>query len=123
MSMRTFSRSDETHLQDWINLVCAVLHFISPWALGFSDSMHAARTAWIGAVIIAVMAVVALVQFQEWEEWVSAAIGLCIVAAPWVVGFAMVPYAAATFVVFGLVIFVASLSELWFVHHPTSMAS
>jgi hypothetical protein len=123
MSMRTYPRSDESHLQDWINLVCALLLFISPWAFGFSDDNLAARTAWISGVVIAVMAVIALVQFHEWEEWVSAALGLWTVAAPWVLGFAIVAYAPATFVVLGAVILVASLSELWIVHHPTSMAS
>ena len=28
------ARSGEKNVQDWINVVCAALLFISPWALG-----------------------------------------------------------------------------------------
>ena len=34
MAMETSARSGEKNVQDWINLVCAVLLFISPWILG-----------------------------------------------------------------------------------------
>ena len=60
------------NVQDWINLVCGVLLFISPWALRFSGDPVAARTAWVGGIVIGVMAIAALVQFAEWEEWVDA---------------------------------------------------
>ena len=29
-------RGGEKNVQDWINLICGVLLFVSPWALGFS---------------------------------------------------------------------------------------
>src|SRR5271166_3161988 len=31
-------------VQDWVNLICGVLLFISPWALGFAGDMMAAWT-------------------------------------------------------------------------------
>lgn len=123
MSMRTFPRSDEKHVQDWASLASAVLLFLSPWALRFADANAAARTAWISAVVIAIFSISAIVQFKEWEEWVAMVLGVWLLVAPWIVGFAMVSYAVTAFVVFGIVILVASLSELWSVHHPTSMAS
>ena len=79
-------RGDERNIQDWINLICGVLLFVSPWALGFSGDLMAARAAWVGGVVIFLMGVVALVQFAEWEEWVALIVGALVVVAPWVVG-------------------------------------
>ncbi len=44
-------RGGEKNVQDWINLVCGVLLFASPWGLRFTGDVMAARTAWIGGVI------------------------------------------------------------------------
>ena len=109
-------------VQDWINLVCGVLLFISPWVLGFSGDMMAARTAWVGGVVIAVMGISALVQFAEWEDWVALIAGVLMIISPWVLGFAAIAYAVWAFVVLGLIVAMASVSEIWMVHHPTAMA-
>ena len=108
--------------QDWVNLVCAVLLFISPWILAFSGDVMATRAAWISGVVVAIFAVAALVQFAEWEEWVSALLGLWMILAPWIVGFASVGVAVAAFVVLGIVVLAASASELWQIRHPHVMA-
>ena len=122
MTMRTSVRSGEKNVQDWINLVCGVLLFISPWALGFSGELMAARTAWVGGIVIGVMAIAALVQFAEWEEWVTLIVGVLVVIAPWVLGFAAMYYALATCVVLGVIVALASISEIWVVHHPAITA-
>ncbi len=109
-------------VQDWINLICGALLFISPWALGFSGDMAAARTAWVGGIVIAVMGIAALVQFAEWEDWVALIVGVLMIIAPWAMGFAAMYAAAWTFVVLGVVVAVASLSEIWMVHHPAATA-
>ena len=82
MAMGTSSRGGEKNVQDWINLVCGVLLFISPWALGFSGDLMAARTAWVGGIVIFVMGVAALVQFAEWEEWVALIVGVLVIIRP-----------------------------------------
>ena len=41
--------------------------------------LMAARTAWVGGVIIFVMGVVALVQFAEWEEWIALIVGALVI--------------------------------------------
>src|SRR5271165_6160593 len=109
-------------VQDWINLVCGVLLFISPWALCFSGDMMAARTAWVGGIVIAVMGIAALVQFAESEDWVALIAGVLMIISPWVLGFAAMYYAVWTFVVLGLIVAVASVSEIWMVHNPTATA-
>jgi uncharacterized membrane protein HdeD (DUF308 family) len=118
MAMGTSARSGEKNVQDWINLVCAVLLFISPWVLGFSGNLTAARTAWVGGIIIFVMAVAAMVQFAEWEEWVALIVGILVLISPWVLGFAAVHAALWTCVVLGIIVALSSISELWVVHHP-----
>ena len=80
-------RGGEKNVQDWINLICGALLFVSPWALGFSGDLMAARTAWVGGVIIFVMGVAALVQFVEWEEWVALIVGALVIIAPWILRF------------------------------------
>jgi len=105
-------------VQDWVNLICGVLLFISPWALGFAGDMMAAWTAWIGGVVIAVMAIAALVQFAEWEDWVALIAGALMIISPWVLGFAAIHAALWAFVVLGAIVVVASISEIWTVHNP-----
>jgi hypothetical protein len=108
-------------VQDWINLICGVLLFISPWVLGFTGDMPAARTAWIGGIIIAIMGIAALVQFAEWEDWIALIVGLVVIASPWWMGFAGVHAAVWTCVVLGVIVALASISEIWVVHNPQSV--
>jgi uncharacterized membrane protein HdeD (DUF308 family) len=115
-------RGGEKNVQDWINLICGVLLFVSPWALGFSGDPMAARTAWIGGVIIFVMGLVALMQFAEWEEWVALIVGALVIIAPWVFGFAAIHAAMWSCVVLGAIVVLSSISEIWSVHHPAAIA-
>jgi uncharacterized membrane protein HdeD (DUF308 family) len=112
----------EKNVQDWINLICGVLLFVSPWALGFSREIMAARTAWVGGVFIFVMGVAALVQFVEWEEWVALIVGALVILAPWVLGFPTLHVAMLSCVVLGAIVVLSSISEIWAVHHPAAIA-
>jgi uncharacterized membrane protein HdeD (DUF308 family) len=115
-------RLGEKNVQDWINLVCGVLLFVSPWALGFSGDLMAARTAWVGGVIIFIMGGAALMQFAEWEEWVALIVGALVIVAPWVLGFAAIHAAMWSCVVLGVIVALSSISEIWAVHHPAATA-
>ncbi len=123
MAMETSWRGGRS-VQDCINLVCGVLLFISPWALGYSGDLMAARTAWVGGGVIAVMGIAALVQFAEWEDWVALIAGVLMIISPWVLGFAAMHFAAWTMVVLGLIVALASVSEIWTVrNHQTTVSS
>jgi uncharacterized membrane protein HdeD (DUF308 family) len=122
MANNALLRGGEKNVQDWINLVCGVLLFVSPWALGFSGDPMAARTAWIGGVIIFFMGLVALMQFAEWEEWVALIVGALVIVAPWVLGFAAIHAAMWSCVVLGVIVGLSSISEIWAVHHPAAIA-
>ena len=122
MPVETSLRGGEKNVQDWINLVCGVLLFISPWAIGFVGDVAAARTAWVGGIAIAVMAIAALIQFAEWEEWVMLVVGLAVAISPWVLGFAALHHALAVCVVLGLIVALASITEIWSAHNPAAIA-
>ncbi len=121
MANRASLRGGEKNVQDWINLICGVLLFISPWALRFSGDVMAARTAWVGGVIIFLMGVAALAQFAEWEEWVALVVGALVVISPWVLRFATIHAAMWTCVVLGILVALSSISEIWTVHHPEAI--
>ena len=114
-------RGGEKNVQDWINLVCGALLFVSPWVLRFSGDAMAARAAWIGGVIIFAMGLVALMQFAEWEEWIALIVGALVVIAPWALGFAAIQAAMWSCVVLGVIVVLSSISEIWAVHHPTAI--
>ena len=115
-------RWGDKNVQDWINLICGVLLFVSPWALGFSGDLMAARTAWVGGVVIFVMGAAALMQFAEWEEWVALIFGALVIIAPWVLGFAAIHPAMWACVALGVIVVLSSISEIWAVHHPPVIA-
>jgi uncharacterized membrane protein HdeD (DUF308 family) len=104
-------------VSEWINLICGVLLFVSPWVLAFSADETAAAAAWLGGAIIAVMGFVALAQFAEFEDWFALVAGVLVIIAPWALGFAAMGYAVWAFVVLGLIVAVASVWEIWTVHH------
>jgi uncharacterized membrane protein HdeD (DUF308 family) len=115
-------RGGERNVQDWINLICGVLLFVSPWGLGFSGDHMAARTAWVGGAIIFIMGVAALMQFAEWEEWVALIVGALVIVAPWVLRFEAIHAAMWSCVVLGVIVALSSISEIWVVHHPAAIA-
>ena len=121
MALETSLRAGKG-VPDWINLICGVLLFISPWVLAFSGDMTPASTAWVGGIVIAVMGAVALAQFAEFEDWFALVAGVLVIIAPWVLGFAAMTYAVWTFVVLGLIVAVASVSEIWIVHRSALSA-
>ena len=123
MANSALLRGGEKNVQDWINLICGVLLFISPWALGFSGDAMAARTVWVGGVIIFLMGVAALMQFAEWEEWIALIVGALVIIAPWALRFATIHAAMWTCVVLGVIVVLSSISEIWVVHHPAAMVS
>ncbi|MGH6893931.1 MAG: SPW repeat protein [Dongiaceae bacterium] len=107
----------DKHAQDWINLVLALLLFVSPWVLGFSTEPNIAGNTWVSSVFVGVFAVGALSAFKEWEEWLSLIVGLWVAASPWVIGFATMTYVMWTHVVLGLLVAAVAAWDVWEVRH------
>ena len=109
---------------DWINLVLAIILFISPWIFGFPAGAASAN-AMIAGLVIGVIAIAALVSFAQWEEWVTLILGLWVVISPWVLGFSAAATAAWVHVIIGLAVAILAAVELWMMSHnpPAQMVS
>lgn len=100
-------------VQIWIDLVLAVLLFISPWALNYAGVSTAAWNAWVLGVVVAVLAVLALTQYAQWQAWLTAILGIWVLIAPWVLGFSNVGGALWSHVILGILIALVALWRAW----------
>jgi hypothetical protein len=112
-----FSKTDDSDRLDRVSLTLAAVLFLSPWALGFSDIAMAARTAWVGGILLALVSALATRHFSEWEEWVNLAVGVGLIAAPWVLKFRSAGDAVGVFTGVGIIIATIALAEIWGEHH------
>ncbi len=109
--------------QDWLNLILAALLFFSPWLMGFVSDVMPTRNAWIVGVVLALIAIAAITAFAEWEEWLNLALGLWLVASPWMLGFTGNPAAFRTHIVLGLLAAAISAWAVWdYRHEPHATA-
>jgi hypothetical protein len=111
------------YFQDWVNLVLAVLLFISPWLLSFAADPAASTNAWISGVIVGAIAIAALTAFAEWEEWLEMLVGVWIVISPWTLGFALDRPAMWAHVIIGLLVIAFAASELYQVKRQPTQTS
>src|SRR6516164_3465606 len=96
---------------DVMNLLLGTILFFSPWL--FSLSAGAPRqTASIIGLFIAVLSIAALAAFAVWEEWLNLIAGLCLIVAPWLLGFED-SNAVMVDVVIGIVVVVLATFEIW----------
>lgn len=81
--------------QDWANLALAVWLFAAPWLLGYDMVRPAAWNSWILGLVIGAVSLSALILFSAWQEWVNVILGVWLLIAPWVMGFASTETSAA----------------------------
>lgn len=72
---------------DIYNLMLATVLLISPRFLAHA-SERATADLRISGVAIICLSLAAIVAFSYWEEWSNLALGLWLVASPWLLGFA-----------------------------------
>ncbi len=72
---------------DLYNLLLATLLLMSPWFLLHASERATADLRISGAAIIC-LSLASIVAFSYWEEWANLALGLWLVASPWLLGFA-----------------------------------
>jgi hypothetical protein len=51
-------------------------------------------------------------------DWVALVVGVLMIIAPWALGFAAMHTIGWAFVALGLIAALASISEIWMIHHP-----
>jgi hypothetical protein len=115
--------------QDWINVILGLWTFASPWILGFAaGTSAAARTMWILGAAIVVFAAFAVYMHRAWEEALNILLGVCLIASPWILGFAEQSAPTTTAVVVGLLVTAfavwavlkeTAIQKWWHEHRPT----
>lgn len=75
--------------QDWVMLVLGVWLFVSPfWMMAYASSAGAiAWNSYIMGALVVIFSIAALVNHKLWEEGVNVAIGIWLIAAPFVLGY------------------------------------
>jgi hypothetical protein len=113
---------ESNKVKDWINLILAVLLFISPWVLDFKGETVPAWNAWIIGVVLAILALAEISAFAEWEEWISTLLGIWLIIAPFVLSFASHTHALWTHVVLGVITAIVSVWSVWDYRHTPHAA-
>lgn len=103
-------------LTDVVNLVLGAWLFLSPWIFGFVPETAASWNAWLSGIVVAALAIAALAAFAEWQEWINLAVGLWVIASPWLVGFSQNAAATRDHVVVGVIVAAVAAARLWLVH-------
>src|SRR5262249_20672215 len=102
---------------DLYKLVLGGFMVLSPWLFAFVYS-PARLDAWASGLVLVAVSTVAAIALSDWEEWLALAIGLWLIAAPWILG---LPHLATKIHVgAGLVCVYLSGLELWLLHYNTS---
>jgi hypothetical protein len=110
--------------QDWVNLILGIWLFLSPWILGFHNSMTGdSWNFWIIGVAFFVFGIAALNTRTLWEEWVNLVLGIWLIISPWVLRYSNVATARDDAVVVGIIVAVLSIWALAEKHAPIGTAS
>jgi len=97
------------HFQDGITLVAGVALVAAPFILAINPpdgtGLALLMTNFVasGAAAI-ILGAAALFYFRKWEEWLDIALGVWLVASPWVLGFTYAQSAMWTAIACGIVI-------------------
>lgn len=108
----------ERRFQDWVNLAVGFGLAVYPWIIDYSEHRLATQISVASGVLIFLVAGAALVRFAEWEEWLNAALGLAVMASPFVFRLTNVEMATQALVLGGAIVVAMSVWELWTIHHP-----
>jgi hypothetical protein len=99
---------------DVYNFVLALVLFVTPWFL-VRATVATEFNLWASAAAIGAISLTALLAFAWWEEWINVALGLWLIASPWLLGFAHT--SAMHFSIgIGVVVVFLSLLEIWLVY-------
>ena len=77
---------------------------------------------WASSALIATMSTAAIAVFSDWEEWLNLLLGIWLVLAPWVLGFA---HTRAMHMSIGAGVVVAYLASLhlWLAHYSDPVST
>ena len=99
---------------DFYKLVLGGFLFLSPWLFAFSYSVSR-LDAWASGTLLMVLSAAAMIAFVDWKEWLALALGLWMLAAPWILG---LPHVATKIhIAAGLICTYLAGLELWLAHY------
>jgi len=101
---------------DIYQLVLGLFLLAAPWLFAFSRTTSRIEAWATGAAIVA-SSLAATVVFSKWEEWFNAALGLWLIAAPWLLGFTQTSGMHVSIGV-GLALTYLALLDLYIIHYP-----
>ena len=113
---RTRSVMARPSVLDLYTLACGAFLVCAPWLLGFVRTAGRIDSAIVGMAVMA-LSIAGLAAFADWEEWLKVALGLWLIAAPWLLGFVHTS-AMHVSIAIGIVVTFLSLLELWLAHDP-----
>ncbi len=97
------------HWQDPVNALLGAWMIVSPWAIGFADDTVAMANFVVVGILLIAAALGAILVPKAWEEWVETALGVWLMASPWVLGYAGMQAAMQDALFTGLVVTVLAL--------------
>lgn len=97
------------HWQDPVNGLLGAWLILSPWILSLQEPRVAMATFIAFGLVLAADAIGAILLPRAWEEWFGAALGLALMASPWVLGFARTTLAVQVALFTGLAVVVLAL--------------
>lgn len=98
------------HWQDPLSLILGLWLLVSPWVVQYANETVPMGNAVVVGILVAAVACYALFRVMAWQEWVNAALGIWLLASPWVLGFSGLATAMWNAVIVGAVI---ALLALW----------
>jgi hypothetical protein len=94
----------------------------SPWILRYSspDTVGLDIASWhfvIVGVVLVFLGFIALSAYEHWREWIDGAVGVWLIASPWILQYAAMPAATWNAIICGLIIIAIAgwivVSERW----------
>jgi hypothetical protein len=97
------------HWQDPVNALLGAWLVLSPWILGYQAETAAMANGVIVGLALVATALGAIFVPRAWEEWTEVALGVWMIASPWILGFSGIQLAMWSAVISGLVIVALAL--------------
>ncbi|MES3000512.1 MAG: SPW repeat protein [Pseudomonadota bacterium] len=90
------------HWQDPVNGVLGVWLILSPWMLRLQDNRAVTIAFLVAGILLVALAVGAMMLPRAWEEWSGVAVGVLLMASPWLLGFSGITMAVQVALFTGL---------------------
>jgi SPW repeat len=116
---RQYSRRRRGAILDLYVLALAMFCVFAPWLFSYAGE-RARIDLWGTGALIAATSFAAIVAFSEWEEWITLLLGMWLVVAPWLLGFAHARAMHVCVATGGVIAYLAAL-QFWLAHYGDSV--